>query len=142
MSRLIIGLICFSLISCSDYKSKKEINSNVDLEKIVMKEIDLENWTDTPHLIGRLATETDVNSGAATFVIDGQGQEHKPLNIQIPSLAFHIDVDTKEKTPVVVIQGEQVGDQKIVGIKYLDGSDGVCTLGELEFVRSPSEFEN
>ncbi|UJH68811.1 hypothetical protein [Allomuricauda sp. SCSIO 65647] len=142
MRSLIIGFICFSLICCSNRKSKKEIDGNIDLEKVIMKEIDLKNWTDTPHVVGRLATESDVNSGAATFVIDGQGQEHKPLDIRIPSLAFHVDVDTKEKTPVVVIQGEQVGEQKVVGIKYLDGSDGVCTLGELEFVSSPSEFEN
>jgi hypothetical protein len=107
-----------------------------------MNKIDLKNWTDIPHVTGRVATESDVNSGAATFLIDGQGQEHKPLNIQIPALAFQTDMDTKEKTPVVVIQGEQVGEQQVVGIKYLDGSDGVCTIGEMEFVNSPSDFKN
>ena len=106
-----------------------------------MNKIDLKNWTDTPHLKGRLATESDVKSGAATFIIDGQGQEHRPLDIKIPALAFQIGVDTKEKTAVVVIQGEQIGEQQIVGIKYLDGSDGVCTLSELQFVESPDEFK-
>ena len=121
---------------------KKKEESYKETENIALKPIDLENWTETPHVSGRLATEMDVNSGAATFIIDRQGQEHKPLNIQIPALAFQIDVDTKKKTPVVVIQAEQVGEQQIVGIKYLDGSDGVCTLSELKFVENPSEFEN
>ena len=114
----------------------------MDVETTAKKEIDLENWKDTPHVVGRLATEEDVKNGAATFIIETQGQVHKPLNILIPSLAFLVDLDTKEKTPVVVIQGEQVGEGQIVGIKYLDGSDGVCELGELEFVNSPTDFDN
>lgn len=140
MKKVILVLICFSVVSCGERKSGKE--KNVDAETLAIYKINLENWADTPHVTGRLATVSDVNSGAATFVIDGQGQEHKPLNIQIPALAFHIDGDTKEKTPVVVIQAEEVGEQKIVGIKYLDGSDGVCTLSELRFVGSAADFEN
>ena len=141
MKNLILAIICLSLISCRENKSGNESKKSIDFETQTMNKIDLKNWTDTPHVSGRLATGSDVSSGAATFVIDGQGEEHKPLNIQIPALAFQIDLDTKEKTPVVLIQGEQVGDQQIVGIKYLDGSDGVCTLSELELVESPDEFE-
>ncbi len=107
-----------------------------------MDKFDLENLDNIPHVAGRLATETDVNSGAATFIVDSQGQEHKPLDIQIPALAFKIDINTNKKTPVIVIQGEQVGEQQVVGIKYLDGSDGVCALSELEFVESSEKFEN
>lgn len=142
MKNLIFGIICLSLICCLEKKNTSENRKNSDIETLIMKEIDLENWTNILHVSGRLATELDIDSGAATFVIDRQGLEHKPLKIKIPSLAFHVDVDTKEKTPVVVIQGEQVGEQKVVGIKYLDGSDGVCTLGELEFVNNPTDFEN
>jgi hypothetical protein len=141
MKNAILVIICLFLISCGENKRGNESKKSVDIETQIMNKIDLENWTDTPHVSGRLATESDVNSGAATFVIDGQGEEHKPLNIQIPALAFQIDLDTKEKTPVILIQGELVGEQQIVGIKYLDGTDGVCTLSELEFVESPDEFE-
>ncbi|WP_147431756.1 hypothetical protein [Tenacibaculum discolor] len=99
-----------------------------------MKPINLKNWTETPHISGRLATEEDVKNGNATFRIEGKRQEHEALDVKIPSLAYHIDQKTNMKTPVVVIQGEQIGDQKVVGIRYLDGTDGVCLLFELEFV--------
>lgn len=95
-----------------------------------------------PHVIGRLATEMDVKNGAATFVIDGRGKEVKPLNIQIPSLAYHIDQETFEKTPVVVIQAEKVEEKKVVGIRYLEGTYGACLFRELEFVDNPNNFFN
>ncbi|MGG5486027.1 hypothetical protein [Gaetbulibacter sp. PBL-D1] len=99
----------------------------------------MKNWKDIPHVSGRLATDEDVKSGSATFRIENIEQEHKVLDIKIPALAYHINQETNEKLPVVVIQGEQVGDQNIVGIKFLDGTDGVCLLFELEFV---DNFDN
>ena len=134
--KIFYGLILIVFVGCGKTKNESESNQNETTVINKLTPIDLNNWTETPHVSGRIATEEDVNNGNATFRIDDQGQEHKALNIKIPSLAYHTDQETNEKTPVVVIQGEQVGDQKVVGIKYLDGSDGVCLLFELEFVEN------
>ena len=128
------GLILIFFIGCGQIKSEPKQNQINNLNKI--KPIDLNNWTEISHVSGRLATEDDIKNGSATFRIDDKGQEHEALNIKIPSLAYHIDQETNKKTPVIVIQGEQVGDQKVIGIKYLDGTDGVCLLFELEFVNN------
>lgn len=132
--KIIFGLITIIIIGCGQTEKVDESEQNEISEVNKTKPIDLKNWTETPHVSGRLATEEDVKNGNATFLVDNKSKEHKALNIKIPSLAYHFDQDTNEKTPVVVIQGEQVGDQKVVGIKYLDGTDGVCLLFELEFV--------
>ena len=132
--KIIFGLIIIFIIGCGQREKEGESNQNQITKVNKIKPIDLKNWNETPHVSGRLATEEDVKNGNATFLVDDKSEEHKALNIKIPTLAYHFDQDTDEKTPVVVIQGEQVGDQKVIGIKYLDGTDSVCLLFELEFV--------
>ncbi|MBO0320667.1 hypothetical protein J0X14_00040 [Muricauda sp. CAU 1633] len=134
---VVLGLVCAFLMSCRENENK----TNIVSQTTILDKVDLENWMETPHVSGRLATEMDVNAGSATFIIDSQGKDHKPLDIQLPSLAFQVDVETNKKTPVIVIQAEMIGEQHIVGVKYLDGSYGVCEMSELEFVESPSEFK-
>jgi hypothetical protein len=119
---------------CNQTKKRATPEQNQVTELNKIKPVDLKNWKDIPHVSGRLATDEDVKNGSATFRIENIEQEHKVLDIKIPALAYHINQETNEKSPVVVIQGEQVGDQNIVGIKYLDGTGGVCLLFELEFV--------
>ena len=132
--KIFYGLIFIFMIGFGQTKNENDYKQNQKTELNKVKPIELNNWSEIPHVSGRLATEEDVKNGNATFLIDGKGKEHKALKIKIPSLAYHINQETKEKTPVVVIQGEKVGDQKVIGIKYLDGTDGVCLLFELEFV--------
>ena len=138
--RILIAFIC--LFGCAENKRQRKINNSPDIEESTPNAFNLDNWINTPHVSERIATETDVKLGAAVFVIDSPGKEHAALAIEIPALAFHVDTETNEKKPGVVIQGEQVGDQKVIGIKYLDGSYGVCTLEELEFIERVSDFKH
>ncbi|WP_186826825.1 hypothetical protein, partial [Seonamhaeicola algicola] len=133
-NKIFYGLIFIIFIGCVEVKKEREPEQSTTNELNKIKPIDLKKWSEIPHVSGRLATEEDIKNGSATFRIDNKGQEHKPLNIKIPSLAYHIDQETNEKIPVIVIQAEQVGDKKVIGIRYLDGTDGVCLLFELEFV--------
>ncbi len=96
--------------------------------------VELNNWKEVPFTKGRIATQEDIDLGKAVFRLDGKGETHTPLEIEIPSLAYHVDQETEEKTKVVVIQGEQVGEQRIVGVRYLNGGNGACLLFELEFI--------
>jgi hypothetical protein len=127
---LTIGIFIVLINSCAE--------KNIEPKKMAENKfgpIELSDWKKVPFTKGRLATKEDIDLGKAIFQIEGNGEEHIPLEIEIPSLAYHIDQDTNEKTKVVVIQGEQVGTEKVVGIRYLNGGDGVCLLFELEFIK-------
>jgi len=93
-----------------------------------------DNWKTVSFIKDRIAAEEDIQFGKAVFVVDSQGQEHNPMNVPIPSLAYHIDQDTSEKTLVVIIQAEVVGNQQLVGMRYMNGGNGVCLLYELEII--------
>ena len=95
--------------------------------------IELADWHQTPHIRNQIATEQDVKDGRAVFYIDTEGKDHQTLDIKIPSVAYQIDNDTKERTLVIVIQGEKADEEEIVGVRYLEGGNGVCMLSELDF---------
>ncbi|MEO3429256.1 hypothetical protein AAFN88_10395 [Pelagibius sp. CAU 1746] len=97
--------------------------------------IDVTKWQSLPHIAGRAATEKDVQDGRAVFVVPSGS---KPVNIGLPFWALQIS-DRNEKTPVIAIQAEEVDGEVIVGIRYLDGGNGVCTLSELRTLESPNE---
>ena len=126
----------FYIAACShakDQAATENIGKNMDEQK---KEVPFNknNWQQTPHIKGKVANENDVKERRAIFTIDPKKGVLTPLNIKIPSLAYHIDQETKERILVVVIQAEQCGDKKVAGIRYSDGSEGACLLYELEFL--------
>jgi hypothetical protein len=91
-------------------------------------------------LSGRAATKVDVNSGRAAFVaMLDEKPIGKPLPIKIPQYAFHLD--NGKKTPVIIIQAEQMGDKKYVGARLLDGKELVGFLDEFELLgtKQPSQ---
>lgn len=99
-------------------------------------QIDLANWLVTPFISNRIALEQDVIDGLAVFFIQEPINKHYPINIPLPSLAYQIDPDTQEKELVIVIQAENVDEEEIVGVRYLEGGNGICALVELEFVQN------
>jgi hypothetical protein len=102
-------------------------------EDALWEAIDLSTWKQTPHIKNKIATEQDVIEGRAVFYIN-DGQDHQALDVQIPALAYQIDEESNSKVLVIVIQAEKVDDTELVGVRYLEGSNGVCTWSELEFV--------
>ncbi len=122
--------------SCSKHtkqNSSDNENSNIATSDTIIP-IDMNNWQKTPFIKGRIATERDVKEGRAIFYINAKEKNHIPLNVTIPSLAYHNDQKNGVKTKVIVIQAEQTSEQKVAGIRYLDGSEGACLMEELEFV--------
>ena len=90
--------------------------------------IDPESWNTVPNVSGRVATESDVAAGAAVFYVDGQSE---PADYVIPSRAYQ-SLDSGAKVPVVVVQAELTNESKLIlGVRYLDGGNGVCTHEEI-----------
>ena len=57
----------------------------------------------------------------------------------LPTCVIQIDEETGERTPAVVIQAEQAGDQVYLGLRCLTGGNGICGLDEVEQLEEPNE---
>lgn len=82
-------------------------------------------WPDLPasgFVSGRAATEDDVKAGNAVFVLRSRGQlVGKPLKLEVPQYAIHVDAESGQQTPGFIIQAESAGDQSLVGFLELPG---------------------
>lgn len=103
----------------------------------------MNDWQKVSFINNQIATEEDVKIGKAVFYIKKEENiDHKPLNIQIPSLVFQLDQETGEKTLAIIIQAEKVNEEDLVGLRYFDGGNGICSLHEVEFIKGDIETHN
>lgn len=96
-------------------------------------------WPDLPEtcfVSGRSATNEDVDSGCAAFLINVKGKAAgTPIKMDIPQYAMHIEAGTLKETPVVIIQAEQNGKIKAVGYKEVGTEQlGAALLKELRLL--------
>jgi hypothetical protein len=100
------------------------------------EEIELKNWKNVPFTCGRPATEKDVEEGRAVFHIPS-GSE--PYETELPLFAIQIDSEKNTRTPCIVIQIENCSEGTAVGVRYLDGGNGVGMANEFEFYNGVPE---
>lgn len=79
----------------------------------------------------------DAAAGHAVFVAPGAVSQ--PIDLNLPRCAVHTDQETGKKTPVIVIQAENVGGKETIGYRSLNGQFGVCLLWELELLDEPDD---
>ena len=137
-TNILIIFLLLILTNCSEDKSADNITqdkSTVKKDSVdLWAAIDIKSWDKTPAINGRLATENDVTNGYAVYYIDNKSPDHKPLDIQLPKLAYWTDTDTKKEKLVVVIQIETTPKDTIVGFRNIEGGNAVCLLYELKFL--------
>ena len=79
----------------------------------------LNQWpdlSDIKNVSGRVATQEDINDGAAVFILQSEGVPiGSPMKIAVPQYAIHTNVETNEKTKVIIIQAEEAKGQKVIG---------------------------
>ncbi len=139
-------LACYFLIGCSFNKNKKVVNPSakndyVKADSVTFPKLDIRDWSATPAINGRVATEEDVKKGLAIFYINAKGGVHTPYSIQLPALAYLTDFETKKESLVIVIQIESTSSGIVAGYRNIDGGSGACLLHELRFL-SESEAKN
>ena len=100
------------------------------------EEIDLEKWQETPCISGRVATEEDIKNGIAVFAIPSGS---KPYDVQLPLCAVQIDEETKNRIPCIAIQIEEADNGVFIGVRYLEGGNGVGTPEDIELYEEPNE---
>ncbi len=93
-------------------------------------------WPPLPNkgfISGRAATTADVSAGNAAFVaMVGGVVIGKPMTITIPQYAYYIN--GKKKAPVIVIQAEEAQGSKMIGARYLDGTEAVGMITDFELL--------
>ena len=75
----------------------------------------------------RPATEVDIKAGRAAFMLQSEdGQLNgKPLDIEIPQYAIHVDEESGLETPGVIIQAEEAA--------HSPKTIGFLTIGSREY---------
>ena len=69
-----------------------------------------------PFVSGRVATEDDINRGAAVFLLQSEGVNiGTPIDIELPQYATHYDEESGVKTNVVLIQAENADNYEYYG---------------------------
>jgi hypothetical protein len=98
--------------------------------------ISAREWRNTPCVVGRPATEADVASGSAVFLVQG-GSAAAPM--RLPCCAIQ-SLEDGSKKQVVVIQAELANHDTILGVRPLSGGNGICTIAEVRLL--PTGFES
>ena len=85
---------------------------------------------------GRAATFEDVEQGNAAFYFNVEGKiSGAPLDIAIPQYAMHINKETGERTPGIIIQAENFGDFVMIGMRRIDNWDTVIgSMGDFQLL--------
>jgi hypothetical protein len=95
-----------------------------------------EDWGNLPCISGRVATEEDVVNGIAVFYIP---EGSIACDALLPTCVIQIDDETQERIPAVAIQAEQAGELVYLGLRYMDGGNGMCELDEVELLEAPND---
>ena len=93
-------------------------------------------WRSTPCITGRQATVEDVRAGRAVFYVEG---ESTPFEMKLPCCGWQRLADGEE-VPVVVIQAETGPTGTLLGVRPLNGGNGVCMAEEVRLL--PAGFES
>ncbi|WP_081367574.1 hypothetical protein [Alteromonas mediterranea] len=81
-----------------------------------------------PFVSGRVATEDDINRGAAVFLLQSEGVNiGTPIDIELPQYATHYDEESGVKTNVVLIQAEKADNYEYYGAYTFE--DGGYLIG-------------
>lgn len=91
--------------------------------------IELDDWKNVQCISGRVATEQDVKDGRAVFYTNVS----EPYEIELPLFALQIEEGSDKKKPCVVIQIEKTPKGTAVGVRYIQGGNGVGMSHEFEF---------
>jgi hypothetical protein len=120
--KLIIKIIILTIVS--------SLNAQ-ELTSFDFNSININNWMNTPHVKGRLATQDDVEQNRAVYISSGIGK-YIPVDLEIPFLACLIDPRTERKDTVVVIQAHKIDGGVYTGFRAFHGiGHGTSLLKDL-----------
>ena len=123
--RLLLIILILSL-TCATNAQKSE--------SFDIRSIHIDNWKNTPHVMGRLASKADVENNRAIYASEGT-RENISVNLEVPFLACILDTRTERKDTVVVIQADKTNGKIFTGYRaFHGGGNGTALLEHLEII--------
>ena len=100
-------------------------------------QISASDWRNTPCIVGRPATETDVAAGSAVFYVQG---DSAAAPMRLPCCAIQTLEDGSEQ-PVVIVQAEIAPHGIILGVRPLSGGNGICMSNDVQLLTDGFESQ-
>ena len=97
--------------------------------------VDLKDWENVPIVNGRLPTEEESRNGSSLIYVDTK--EHpsaKAMSMELPKLATFYNQYSRKNEVIIVIQAIEIGNDSIVGFRYLNGGNGSAHFREITFI--------
>ena len=120
------------LIACEKPTNSNDLMKSQNIENKV-ESINKSEWANIGHVSGRIAVAEDMKAGNAVFY---SPSSNEPYDMQLPTLAFYHDLDSGEKTKVIVVQAEAGSNGVIIGARYPNGNELVGLLGDFEIIKT------
>lgn len=152
MKKKVYGIIAVSLIcftSCAQNNSKNEgvkaSPKKTESHKYggwycpdnlrVFPPVNYNDWENVPAVNGRMPNKGETQNGTSLIFVDTiKYPNAKVLNIHMPKLALFYNKYSKRKDFVIVIQAFSIGEDSIVGFRYLNGGNGSANINEIKFL--------
>lgn len=97
--------------------------------------VNIENWKTVPVVDDRMPTKEDTKQGASLIFVDPEEYPNaQPLDMQLPRLAKFYTPHVKREDLVIIIQAFRIGEDSIVGFRYLNGGNGSAHFREVNFL--------
>lgn len=99
--------------------------------------VDFNKWNKVPVIANRLPTKKEVETEASLIYIDAKEYPTaQAIEIKLPQLATFYNINTRRNELVIVIQAISIGNDSIVGFRYLNGGNGSARIEEVKFLEN------
>ncbi len=97
--------------------------------------VDVQDLDKIPVVKDRLPTKEETRNGSSLMFFDTtEIQDAKPLKMELPKLARYNNSHTQKNELVIIIQAVAIGQDSVVGFRYLNGGNGSAWLDEVNFL--------
>ena len=97
--------------------------------------VDIAQLYTVPVITDRLPTREEARSEQSLMYIDtAEYPNARPFNLDLPRLARFYNPHTEKQELIVVIQAVNIGQDSVVGFRYINGGNGSAWLDEIRFI--------
>lgn len=148
--------IALSLFSCTKNSASIQSCNSQNEDKIVIQKervpheygawycpdnlfgfpaVNIKDWEKVPAISHRLPTEEECKSGESLIHVDtSKYPDAEVIAMKLPALATYYSEQTRRKEYVIVIQAISIGEDSVVGFRFINGGNGSSHLDEVTFL--------
>ena len=97
--------------------------------------VDISNWKNVAVVNGRLPSKEETQNGTSLIFVESEKfPDAKPLDMKMPKLGRFYNENSKKEELIIVIQAVKIGNDSVVGFRYLNGGNGSARLNEVRLL--------